>query len=170
MPQPTIAKAENEAILIKKLQEENAILRNRVQQQAININNNSNNATMTSTSNVTSATPETTTHQSRLSTFCDQKYVDSKYQRQQTNSNAQNLNDIIPFDVPPPTHIVDDFYIIAQDTLNASNLIDSQTRGLRSLIRNISSGGGSPVLGRKESTERNKKRSGSVGSRSWNLH
>lgn len=65
--------------------------------------------------------------------------------------------------------LVDDFYIIAQETMNIGNSADSQARSLRSLIRNISSGG-SPVLGRKESLDRGKKRSGSAGSRSWNLH
>lgn len=161
MPQPTITRAETEANLIKKLQEENSILRNRLQSMT-----SQQNATQGSTGN-------TTTHQSRLSTFHDQKSVDSNtnYKRQnRTASNPQNLNDIIPFDIPPPAHIVDDFYIIAQETKNNGNLADSQARGLKSLILNISSGGGSPVLGRRESNDRNKTRSGSVGSRSWNLH
>lgn len=64
---------------------------------------------------------------------------------------------------------MDDFFIIAQEKLNVSNMADSQARSLRSIIRNISSGG-SPVMGRKDSLDRGKKRSGSVGSRSWNLH
>lgn len=153
MPQPTITRAETEASLIKKLQEENNILRNRLQ----SINNQQQ-----------SQSSNTSTHQSRLSTFHNQKSVDSKRQIR-TASNPQSLNDIIPFDIPPPTHIVDDFYIIAQETLNMGSISDSQARGLRGLIRNISSGG-SPVMGRKESSDRNKKRSGSVGSRSWNLH
>lgn len=153
MPQPTITRAETEASLIKKLQEENNILRSRLQ----SINNQQQ-----------AQASHTSTHQSRLSSFHNQKSVDSKRQIR-TASNPQSLNDIIPFDIPPPTHIVDDFYIIAQETLNIGSISDSQARGLRGLIRNISSGG-SPVMGRKESNDRNKKRSGSVGSRSWNLH
>lgn len=75
----------------------------------------------------------------------------------------------MPFAIQAPAHIVDDFFIIAQEKLNVSNMADSQARSLRSIIRNISSGG-SPVMGRKDSLDRGKKRSGSVGSRSWNLH
>lgn len=133
MPQPTLTRAETEASLIKKLQEENLLLRNRI--QTIN----------------TQATG-TSTHQSRITAFTEQK------------GNAQTINDIIPFDIPPPTHIIDDFFIIAQETLNAGAMAESQTRGLKSLIRNIGAGG-SPVLGRKESIDRNKKRSGSASNR-----
>lgn len=86
-----------------------------------------------------------------------------------TSSNPQSLDEIIPFDIKPPNHIIDDFYTIAQETLTVNSMAESQARGLRSLIKNISSGT-SPVLGRKESLDRGKKRSGSVGSRSWNLH
>lgn len=153
MPQPTLTRTDTEASLIKKLQEENTLLRTRLQ---------------VLTSQQQSSGTTTTTHQSRLSSFHNQKSLDSKRQTR-TTSNPQTLDDIIPFEIPPPTHIVDDFYIIAQETVNIGNMADSQARGLRSLIRNISSGG-SPVMGRKESTDRCKKRSGSVGSRSWNLH
>lgn len=133
MPQPTLTRAETEASLIKKLQEENLILRNRIQ---------TINAQSTGTS----------THQSRITAFTEQK------------GNAQTINDIIPFDIPPPTLIIDDFYIIAQETLNAGAMAESQARGLKSLIRNIGAGG-SPVLGRKESIDRNKRRSGSASNR-----
>lgn len=133
MPQPTLTRAETEASLIKKLQEENLILRNRIQ---------TINAQSTGTS----------THQSRITAFTEQK------------GNAQTINDIIPFDIPPPTHIIDDFYLIAQETLNAGAMAESQARGLKSLIRNIGAGG-SPVLGRKESIDRNKRRSGSASNR-----
>lgn len=133
MPQPTLTRAETEASLIKKLQEENLILRNRI--QAINVQSTG-----------------TSTHQSRITAFTEQK------------GNAQTINDIIPFDIPPPTHIIDDFFIIAQETLNAGAMAESQTRGLKSLIRNIGAGG-SPVLGRKESIDRNKRRSGSASNR-----
>lgn len=160
MPQPALSRIEAEATLIKKLQEENAILRTRIQTMG-----NQQQATGLSSSPLSSAS---STHQSRRSTFHDQRKALDARQRA-ANANPQSLNDVVPFDIPPPVHIIDDFYIIAQETLNAGQSADSQARGLRSLIRNIGSGG-SPVLGRKESSDRNKKRSGSVGSRSWNLH
>ncbi|KAK9890569.1 hypothetical protein WA026_011939 [Henosepilachna vigintioctopunctata] len=53
--------------------------------------------------------------------------------------------------VEPPPHLLDDFYIIAQE----NNIIDNQGRGLRNLIRNMGTGG-SPILGRKENTSRKK--------------
>lgn len=152
MPQPALIRAEAEASLIRKLQDENQTLRNRIQAM---IQQQSHPTGVTSTS-----------HQSRLSTFHNQK----NFERQvRTSSNPQSLEDIIPFDIKPPNHIIDDFYTIAQETLTVSTMAESQARGLRSLIKNISSGT-SPVLGRKESLDRGKKRSGSVGSRSWNLH
>ncbi|XP_055541697.1 WD repeat-containing protein 91 [Wyeomyia smithii] len=156
MPQPTLSKAEGESSLLRKLQEENSQLRAKlqsIQQQA---------ATASSGS----------VHQSRLSSFSDQKYsLDGKTRYStRTSGSVQSLNDIIPFDIPPPAHIVDDFYIIAQESNNIGNAAESQARGLKSLIKNISSGG-SPVLGRKDNaSERNKKRSGSVGSRSNWIH
>lgn len=141
MPQPTLTKAETEASLIKKLQEENLTLRSRLQ---------------------TMSTTAGSTHQSRLSTFHDS--FEQQRRQSRTCSNPQTLNDIVPIDIPPPVHIVDDFFIIAQETLNVGHMADSNARGLRSLIKNISSGG-SPTMGRKESLDRGKKRSGSVGSR-----
>lgn len=160
MPQPALTRLETEATLIKKLQEENLLLRQRIQ----SLDNPQYSQQATSSTSPMNAS----SHQSRRSTFHERKSADGR-QRIHVNPNPQSLNDIIPFDIPPPTHIVDDFYIIAQETLNISNLADSQARSLRSIIRNISSGG-SPVMGRKESADRGKKRSGSVGSRSWNLH
>lgn len=159
MPQPTITRVETESSLIRKLQEENTTLRTRLQ------------SLTSAATNVASSTSQTSTHQSRLSSFHNQSGGDNKQQRMaRTISNPQNLNDIVPFDIPPPTHIVDDFYIIAQETLTHGQIADSQARGIRSLIRNISSSS-SPVLGRKESLDRNKRRSGSSGSgRSWTLH
>lgn len=159
MPQPTLTRLEVEATQMKKLQDENQLLRNRVQ---------SMNQTQ-STSSSSSPKTGSSTHQSRQSTFQDQRRSLDSRQRHSSNSNQQSLNDIVPFGVPPPAHIIDDFYIIAQETLNVSSAADSQARSLRSIIRNIGSGG-SPVMGRKESLDRGKKRSGSVGSRSWNLH
>lgn len=159
MPQPMLSRIETEATLIKKLQEENAILRTRIQSIGTQQQQQPQSSGLSSSPISTSST-----HQSRRSTFHERKSLD-----RQRNANPQSLSDVAPFDIPPPAHIIDDFYIIAQETQNIGSMADSQARGLRSLIRNIGSGG-SPVLGRKESSDRNKKRSGSVGSRSWNLH
>lgn len=160
MPQPALTRLETEATLIKKLQEENNNLRSRIQSMGNQL-----------TQPTASSSPiNTSTHQSRRSTFHEQKRMADGKPHIQINTNPHTLNDVIPFYIPPPPHIVDDFYIIAQETLNVSNLADSQARSLRSLIRNISSGG-SPVMGRKDSLDRGQKRSGSAGSRrSWNLH
>lgn len=170
MPQPTITRVETEASLIKKLQEENALLRHRLQQSIAVGGSNSNPQQQQQQSTSSSAgTPAPTTHQSRLSSFHNKRPTGSmdgkRHQSQRTSSlNPQTLNDIVPFDIPAPAHIVDDFYIIAQESVSIGNSAELQARGLRSLIRNISSGG-SPVMGRKESMDRGKKRSGSVGSR-----
>ncbi|XP_055615757.1 WD repeat-containing protein 91 [Toxorhynchites rutilus septentrionalis] len=156
MPQPTISKVDAESNLLRKLQEENAQLRAKLQ----------------SIQQHTAPTATSSSHQSRVSSFHEQKYtLDGKTRySSRAAGNAQFLNDIIPFDIPPPPHIVDDFYIIAQETNNIGNAAESQARGLKSLIKNISSGG-SPVLGRKDTTsDRNKKRSGSVGSRNNWIH
>lgn len=162
MPQPAITRLETEDKIIKKLQEDNYILRNRIQSMG-------NQLTQSTASSSPRSSSQTTTHQSRRSTFHEQKRMSTDNRPQiQINANPQTLNDVIPFYIPPPPHIVDDFYIIAQETLNAGNMADTQARSLRSLIRNISSGG-SPVMGRKDSLDRGKKRSGSAGSRSWNL-
>lgn len=163
MPQPTLTRLEIEATMIKKLQDENNILRNRIQSMG---NQMSQPAATSSPKNAVSQS----THQSRRSTFHEQKRSIDNKPHIQINPNPHTLNDVIPFYIPPPPHIVDDFYIIAQETLNVGHLADSQARSLRSLIRNISSGG-SPIMGRKDSHDRGgKKRSGSAGSRSWNLH
>jgi hypothetical protein len=151
LPQATLCKAESEAGLIRKLQEENTKLRQRIQ----GLCQGQQPATSSS-------------HQSRISSFHDKKFG-------QTNNRFMGTitspSDIIPFDIPPPNHLVDDFYIIAQETLNVGSISESQAKGFRSLIRNI--GSGSPVLGRKESTsianssggdKKQPKRSGSVGS------
>jgi hypothetical protein len=54
---------------------------------------------------------------------------------------------VTPCPVEPPPHLLDDFYIIAQET----NIVDSQAKSLKSLIRNMGTSS-SPVLGRKESS------------------
>ncbi|XP_055679492.1 WD repeat-containing protein 91 [Lutzomyia longipalpis] len=161
MPQPTLIRAETEASMIKKLQDENASLRSRLQALSI------------ASPQAASSSGASTSHQSRISAFTDQKSYDSNRQRASGSSQtakggtSQNpLNDVVPFDIPPPTHIIDDFYIIAQETLNLGQSADIQAKGFKSLIRNMNIGtGGSPVMGRKD--DRNKKRSGSVGSRTW---
>lgn len=105
MPQPTLTNFEEDAIRIKKLQDENEALRN------------------------------------RLTLLIDRG------------------SDVTPCDVPPPAHLLDDFYIIAQE--NNSN--ENSAKTLKSLIRNISTGS-SPILGRKETDS--KKRASSVSSKS----
>lgn len=179
MPQPTLTRVDIEANQMKKLQEENQLLRNRIQMmgnqltQPIASSSPKSGTSATKTATTTTTTPTaaamTTTHQSRRATFHEQRRLTDTKPHIQINPNPNSLNDVIPFYIPPPPHIVDDFYIIAQETLNIGNMADSQARSLRSIIRNISSGG-SPVMGRKESLDRGKKRSGSAGSRSWNLH
>lgn len=154
MPQPTISKVETESSLLRKLQEENAQLRSKLQ------------SIQQQSASAAAAAASSSSHQSRLTSFNDGK---TRYSTRPVG-NAQSLNDIVPFDIPPPAHIVDDFYIIAQESNNIGNAAESQARGLKSLIRNISSGG-SPVLGRKDTaSDRNKRRSGSVGSRSNWIH
>lgn len=63
-----------------------------------------------------------------------------------------------PCQVEPPQHLLDDFYIIAQE----SSASESQAKSLKNLIRNMGSGS-SPVLGRKDNSSGKKKYgSGSV--------
>ncbi|KAF7269893.1 hypothetical protein GWI33_017098 [Rhynchophorus ferrugineus] len=71
---------------------------------------------------------------------------------------------IAPCQVDPPNHLLDDFYIIAQE----SNNVDSQGKSLKNLIRNMGSGS-SPVMGRKENAPA-KKRTGSVTKNIRSLH
>jgi hypothetical protein len=127
MPHPTLIRAEFEASIIKKLQEEITTLRSRI--QTINAQHHTTGSVGT-------------THQSRSQTFDDSRQHKNANIKQSQQTN--NLNDIVPFDISPPAHIVDDFYIIAQETLNIGQMTEFQARGLKSLIRNISSGG-SPV-------------------------
>ncbi|CAG9835627.1 unnamed protein product [Diabrotica balteata] len=60
---------------------------------------------------------------------------------------------VTPCQVEPPPHLLDDFYVIAQE----NNLGESQARSLRNIIKNMSSSA-SPILGRKDVI--NKKRVG----------
>lgn len=154
LPQATIGKLESETSLLRKLQEENTKLRHRIQ----GLCQGQQPATSTN-------------HQSRISTFYDKKFGQAN---NRLMGSVTSPSDIIPFDIPPPNHLVDDFYIIAQETLNVGSISESQAKGFRSLIRNI--GSSSPVLGRKENSSvanssaplgaerKQPKRSGSVGS------
>jgi len=90
MPQPVLSSYEEEAMKLKKLQEENEALKHKL-------------ATLTQCSNV-----------------------------------APDAN--------PPIDIMDDFYIIAQETTPSS---ESHSKSLKNLIRNIGGLQTSPVLGRK---------------------
>lgn len=62
---------------------------------------------------------------------------------------------VVPYQVEPPIHLLDDFCTIAQQS---SNNIESQPKGLKSIIRNMSTGS-SPILGRKENSHITKKKS-----------
>lgn len=132
MPLPTVMRTENETAQIRKLQDENTKLRQRLQ--------------------AAQQPGSSHQHQSRQQMFLEKK-----------SRPISSPSEINPFDIAPPPHLVDDFFIIAQESLNMS---ETQSRSFKSLIRNISSGT-SPVLGgrREISSDSTKsKRSGSVGS------
>lgn len=175
MPLPTLARIDSEATLIRKLQEENSALRERMEMlQTIGGSPTGGQSTSSSTSS----------HQSRFSTFNEatgggvsaaiagpsttSTKDRSLYSSGPSNSKHISLDDIVPYSIAPQKHIVDDFSTISQESLNMSHVADSQLRGLKYLIRNI--GGNSPTMNRKDalSSDRNKKqRSGSAGPRSW---
>ncbi|XP_075147520.1 WD repeat-containing protein 91 [Haematobia irritans] len=144
MPQPTFVRVEQEAALIRRLQEENALLKSRLQQQsASQSSQNLNNPNSSSVGG---------------------PGIESR--RRSSYRPLQSLSDILPFDVSPPGHLVDDFCIIATEVNSVTQASDAQARGLKMLIRNIGSSG-SPVMGRKDNGEKSsKRRSGSVG-RNW---
>lgn len=52
---------------------------------------------------------------------------------------------VTPIHVEPPSHLLDDFYIIAQE----NNVAESQAKSFKNLIRNMGTGS-SPILGRKD--------------------
>lgn len=64
---------------------------------------------------------------------------------------------VTPVHVEPPSHLLDDFYIIAQE----NNVSESQAKSLKNLIRSMGTGS-SPILGRKEHSS-SKKRIASTG-------
>jgi len=59
----------------------------------------------------------------------------------------------VPCSVDPPVHLLDDFYIIAQE----NSQTDNQVKSFKNLIRNMGSGS-SPILGRKDTSVANSKR------------
>lgn len=149
-------RVEQEAALIRRLQEENALLKSRLQQtiqqqqqmSASQSSQNLNNAASSSSS----------------------VGVDWQARRWASCRPQQSLSGILPFDISPPGHVVDDFCIIATEVNSVTQASDAQARGLKMLIRNIGSGG-SPVMGRKDNVAHHgdksaKRRSGSVG-RNW---
>ncbi|XP_018785422.1 PREDICTED: WD repeat-containing protein 91 [Bactrocera latifrons] len=149
LPQPTFVRAEYEAAHIRRLQEENALLKTRLQQVQQQL------STSSSTQNLNTAGS------------------DSGGARRRTSYRPQqSLSDILPFDVSPPGHVVDDFSVISSEVNNVAQASDAQARGLRLLIRNIGSGGSPDTGGRKDGSssgttdKANKRRSGSVG-RNW---
>ncbi|XP_014092486.2 WD repeat-containing protein 91 isoform X1 [Bactrocera oleae] len=149
LPQPTFVRAEYEAAHIRRLQEENALLKTRLQQVQQQL------STSSSTQNLNTAGSDSSGTRRRTS-----------YRPQ------QSLTDILPFDVSPPGHVVDDFSVISSEVNNVAQASDAQARGLRLLIRNIGSGGSPDTGGRKDANsggtndKANKRRSGSVG-RNW---
>lgn len=64
---------------------------------------------------------------------------------------------VTPCNVEPPPHLLDDFYIIAQE----NNIIDSQGKSLKNLIRNMGTSS-SPILGRKDNSVNSKRRLGTT--------
>ncbi|XP_037892269.1 WD repeat-containing protein 91 [Glossina fuscipes] len=145
LPQPSFVHAEQESTLIRHLQEENTLLKYRLERA----------------SQQQRSTPQTT----QINTS-----IPSGDNRLRSLSRTQHgLSDIQPFDVSPPNHVVDDFYIIASEVNSTSQSSDGQSRGLKMLIRNIGSVS-SPGRGRRDNNGVNektsKRRSGSVG-RNW---
>ncbi|XP_018335657.1 WD repeat-containing protein 91 [Agrilus planipennis] len=68
---------------------------------------------------------------------------------------------VTPVHVEPPPHLLDDFYIIAQE----NTTFDNQAKGLKNLIRSMGTST-SPILGRKESSNSTKKRLATVSNKS----
>jgi len=154
LPQPTFVRAEQEAAHMQRLSEDNAGLRARLlnlQQELHQLTQQQQGASASGTSGGSIG--------------------DGGARRRSVYRQQQSLSDILPFDISPPGHIVDDFCIIATEANSVSQASDAQARSLKQLIRNIGSGS-SPVMGRKDQAasslgdKSTKRRSGSVG-RSW---
>ncbi|XP_034484552.1 WD repeat-containing protein 91 [Drosophila innubila] len=148
LPQPSFVRAEQEAAHMQRLQDDNTRLRARLLQlQQEQLQQQQQQASSSSSQNLSNA--------------------ESSTRRRSSYRQQQSLSDILPFDISPPGHIVDDFCIIASEANSVAQASDAQARGLKLLIRNIGSGS-SPVLPRKDNGDKSssKRRSGSVG-RSW---
>lgn len=98
MPLPTLMRIESETAQIKKLQEENSKLRQRLQMTL----------TQQQQHQAGGASNLGNSHQSRQQMFLDKKT---------RIGGISSPSDIIPFDIQPPAHLVDDFFIIAQESL-----------------------------------------------------
>ncbi|KAH8263983.1 hypothetical protein KR038_000076 [Drosophila bunnanda] len=155
LPQPTFVRAEQEAALMQRLSDDNTGLRTRLLQMQQELH-------------------QLTQQQQQVGTAATgggSLGGDGASRRRSVYRPQQSLSDILPFDISPPGHIVDDFCIIASEANSVSQASDAQARGLKLLIRNIGSGS-SPVLPRKDQAasslgdKSTKRRSGSVG-RSW---
>lgn len=101
MPLPTLTRTEVESGQIRKLQDENTKLRQKIQ-------------TVQQQQQQQTPGSSATNHQSRISSFNDRKSLGNAGR---LGGSVSSPNDIIPFDIQPPNHLVDDFYIIAQETL-----------------------------------------------------
>lgn len=192
MPLPTLARIDSEATLIQKLQDENGALRDRIEVLQSIAGSPSGQSTSSSTSSHQSRFSTFNDHQAGTSSQAalQQQHATKDrsvgsgggggrhssrphhhHHQQQQQQQQISLDDIVPYSIPAQKHIVDDFSTIAQESLNMAHVADSQLRGLKYLIRNI--GGNSPTMNRKDggsssvSSDRNKKRSGSAGPRSW---
>ncbi|KAH8382291.1 hypothetical protein KR009_002694 [Drosophila setifemur] len=154
LPQPSFVRAEQEAAHMQRLNDDNSGLRTRLlhlQQELHQLSLQQSGTAAASGSSLGG---------------------DGGARRRSVYRPQQSLSDILPFDISPPGHIVDDFCIIASEANSVSQASDAQARGLKHLIRNIGSGS-SPVMGRKDQQaagslgdKSTKRRSGSVG-RSW---
>ncbi|EDW81435.1 uncharacterized protein Dwil_GK12064 [Drosophila willistoni] len=155
LPQPTFVRAEQEATHMHRLNEDNVGLRSRLLHMQQELHQQQQQ-------------PQ---QQSVSGSAQNLSGGEASTRRRSAYRHQQSLNDILPFDISPPGHIVDDFCIIASEANSISQASDAQARGLKLLIRNIGSGN-SPVLGRKDNQGggngggSSKRRSGSVG-RSW---
>lgn len=107
---PIVTKMESETNLVNYIQDENALLRAKLEHLTVQKENNPAG---------------------------------------QCNCKQVGVSAIKPIEISPPLHIVDDFFIIAQETLSVVNAIDPQVKGLKSIIRHISTTG-SPVMGKKD--------------------
>lgn len=69
----------------------------------------------------------------------------------QSRNTQSSSTEVTPIDVPPPVHIYDDFYVIAQE----NNTAENQVKTLKSLIKNIGTSS-SPTMSRKDLSSKKK--------------